>query len=56
MKFLHCEHIFSLTEMMGSSKLFYRQCGGVVLRQKNGKETPKKIEVIRWVLGPDKKD
>jgi hypothetical protein len=55
MKFLHCEQIYSSTEMMGPSKLFYRQCVGVELRQKNGKETPKKIEALRWVLGLDKK-
>jgi hypothetical protein len=41
--------------MTGSFKLSYRQCGGVELRQKNGEETPKKIETLRWVLGPDKK-
>jgi hypothetical protein len=55
MKFLHCEQIRSLTEMRGSSKPFYRQCEGVELRQKNGKETPKKIDALRWALGPDKK-
>jgi hypothetical protein len=47
MKFLHCEQIHSLTEMTGHSKLFYRQCGGVELRQKNGEETSKKIEALR---------
>jgi len=55
MKFLHCEQIHSLTEMTGSSKLSYRQFGGVKLRQKNGEETSKKIEALRWVLGLDKK-
>jgi hypothetical protein len=55
MKSLHCEQIHSLTEMTGPSKLSYRQCGGVELRQKNSKETPKKIEALRWVLGLDKK-
>jgi hypothetical protein len=55
MKFLHCGQIHSLTEMKGPSKLFYRQYGGVELRQKNSKETPKKIEALRWVLGLDKK-
>ena len=55
MKSLHCEQIHSLTEMTGPSKLSYRQCGGVELRQKNSKETPKKIEALRWVLGLDEK-
>jgi len=55
MKFSHCEKRHSLTEMTGPSKLFYRQCGGVELMQKNGEKTPKKIEDLRWVLGLDKK-
>jgi len=55
MKFLHWEQIHSLIEMTGSSKLSYRQCGGVELRQKNGEETPKRMKVLKWVLGLDKK-